>query len=69
MVVENGKPHPIRVRFQDLIPPPQHITLHIVCDAVFTTQHQCLGLENGRVSRRDGASIYRLGVRAYISSY
>jgi hypothetical protein len=36
ILVENRKSHSVRMRLKDLIPFPQHVTVHIIRNAMFS---------------------------------
>jgi len=38
ILAENRKSHSIRVRLEDLVPPPQHVTVHVIRDTVLPSQ-------------------------------
>lgn len=38
ILAENRKSHSIRVRLEDLVPPPQHVTVHVIRDTVRPSQ-------------------------------
>jgi len=38
ILIENGKSHSVRMRLEDLVPPPQHITVHVVRNAVLPAE-------------------------------
>ena len=36
LLIENRKSHSVRVRLKDVIPPPQHVTVHIIRNAMIS---------------------------------
>lgn len=59
---KHRKAHAVRVRLEHLVPAPEHVAVHVVCDVVLPTEHQALRLEDGRVARGDRARVDRLWV-------
>lgn len=43
---ENGEAHPIRMCLEYLVPAPQHVAVHVICNAVLPTKHERFVFEN-----------------------
>lgn len=62
MLVEAGEAHAVRMRLEDLVPPPEHIPVHVVLDAVLPAEHESLVFQNGGIARGNRAGVDGLRV-------
>jgi hypothetical protein len=69
ILVKTGEAHAIRVSREHLVPPPEHITLHYVLDAVATREIEDLLLLDKGVSGGYGGCFdsFRIGTYRFRS--
>jgi hypothetical protein len=64
--IKRTEAHPIWMCFQNLVPTPEHVTIHIIGDAMMTTQKQSLIVKNSLITSRYGACVDGLWVRSCV---
>lgn len=57
-----GKAHTVGVGFENLIPAPQHISVHVEVDRSFSAEMQAFVEEDSLVARRNGSAVDGLGI-------
>ena len=51
------KAHAIWVSLENLVPAPEHITIHVVHDTVMAAKKECFVPQDGFVARRDSSGV------------
>lgn len=65
MFVKTGKTDTVRVCFENLVPAPQHISVHVEVDMSSSVKMQGFVEQDGVIARRDGTAIDCLGIRSF----
>lgn len=65
VLVKTGEAHAIRVSWEYLVPPPEHVTFHYILDAMRSRKVEDLSLLDEGVSGRYGRCFNSFRVRTY----
>jgi len=69
VVIEHREAHAIGMRWEDLVKAPNHITAHVVFDAMGAIQHQCLIVQDRLIASLYGAGINSFSLRSFKSHH
>lgn len=57
VLIEATEPHAVRMGFQNLIPSPEHVTIHVIRDAVMPSEEKSFVLQYAGIPRWNSSGV------------